>query len=94
MIMPIDLQVSYKSGTSENYNIPLSIMYGHKPFGKLSEPWAWTYPTYTLTLENPIDEISSVKIDPGRQMADINTTNNIYLLENSDDDTPVDNSSN
>lgn len=96
MIMPVDLQVSYKSGASESYNIPLSLMHGHKPLGEatLSEPWAWAYPTYTLTLEKPIDEISSVQIDPERQMADINITNNVYLLENNDDAAPVDKSSN
>lgn len=83
MIMPIDLQVTYKSGSKETYNIPLRIMYGHKPLGemKLSEPWPWTYPIYVLTLNHSLDQISSVEIDPGRQMADVNLENNSYAVD-------------
>jgi len=95
MIMPLDLQIAYKSGSRETYYIPLRMMHGHKPLGemKLSEPWPWTYPAYTLTLENPLDQISSIEINPGKQIADINSDNNLYLLENNDDSTPVNESS-
>ncbi len=92
MIMPLDLLVTYKSGQVETYNIPLRIMRGHKPLAdmQLSEPWPWTNPTYQLTIDIPLDQIASIEIDPGRQMADVNTENNGYLpekIESEDDST-------
>ena len=83
MIMPIDLQITYKSGQVDIHNIPLRIMRGHKPLGKmkLAEPWPWTDPHYTLRIEAPLDQISAIEIDPGKNMADVNTGNNRYLPE-------------
>ena len=45
MPMPIDITVTYTDGTSENFNIPLSMMQGNKPTNsKVLKDWAWAYP--------------------------------------------------
>jgi aminopeptidase N len=82
MIMPIDIQINLTSGSERTINIPLRVMRGHKPLGsmKLAEPWPWTYPTYNLVLDIPIDQIKSIEIDPDQQMADVNRDNNYYNL--------------
>ena len=86
MIMPVDLQVTYQSGQVDIYNIPLRVMRGHKPLGemKLAEPWPWTHPTYTLRIETPLNQISIIEIDPGKNMADLNWENNGYTPENAE----------
>src|SRR5690606_114633 len=74
MPMPLDLTVTYTDNTSENFHIPLRMMYGHKPTAaKVLSDWAWAYPTYTFEVEKPI---LSVQIDPKEHMADINKANN------------------
>ncbi len=82
MIMPLELEITLNSGNKETYYIPLRVMRGHKPLGKmhLSEAWPWTYPTYQLSLNYPPELIKSIKIDPRQQMADIDTDNNSYLM--------------
>jgi hypothetical protein len=81
MIMPIDLKVGFKDGSWELINIPLRIMWGHKPrvpHMKLAEAWPWTNPVYYLVLPIPMDQIESLEIDPLRQMADIDPDNNLF----------------
>jgi len=75
MPMPIDVQVNYIDGTSQNFYIPLQIMRGEKPTqATLIKDWAWAYPTYSFKTKKTIQ---SVIIDPSDMMADINKTNNI-----------------
>ena len=82
MPMPIDVQVTYTDGSVEIFNIPLRIMRGHKPAEGASakytvaEDWPWTHPTYELVIDQSMDMIQEVVIDPTRRMADINTENN------------------
>ena len=58
MGMPIDLEVTYKDGTKEQFYIPLQMMRGEKPISfkglkrTLAKDWAWAYPTYTLEIDN------------------------------------------
>lgn len=82
MPMPIDVEITYKDGTKSHHYFPLSLMYGDKPheFPNISrtvyEPWKWTHPTYTFTVEKPLSDIVSIEIDPSRRMADLELTNN------------------
>ena len=68
MGMPIDLEVTYKDGTKEQFYIPLQMMRGEKPisFKGLKrtqvKDWAWAYPTYTLEIDNS-KEIATIEID-------------------------------
>ncbi|MGY0408331.1 MAG: M1 family metallopeptidase [Polaribacter sp.] len=80
MPMPIDLEVVYTDGTSENFNIPLRMMRGHKPTSAtILEDWAWANPVYTFTASKAV---KSVEIDTSKLMADINLENNVYGRNN------------
>ena len=84
MPMPIELKVTYKDGTSEEVYIPLQMMRWEKPGfeeDQIKEDWAWAYPTYSFTLNKPKSQVSSIEIDPGKMMADINMDNNFYPQE-------------
>ncbi|WKK66291.1 M1 family metallopeptidase [Lutimonas zeaxanthinifaciens] len=74
MPMPLDVHVVYEDGTTEDFNIPLRKMYGHKPTkAKVLESWAWVNETYIFETEKKAVE---VKIDPKNLMADVNRENN------------------
>src|SRR5699024_9339260 len=79
MPMHIEVKVSYKKGKSEDYYIPLRMMYWEKPnAGKIQKDWAWAYPTYDLIIDKPESEIEKIEIDPSQKMADVNRMNNIF----------------
>jgi hypothetical protein len=84
MMMPIDLYVEYKDGTTEIYYIPLRMMRGEKPVENLEvsritmEPWPWTYPEYSLKISRPLSEIRKITIDPTERLADVDQENNVY----------------
>ncbi|WP_439559097.1 M1 family metallopeptidase [Dyadobacter sp.] len=85
MPMPLDIVVSYKDGTQENFYIPLEIMRGEKDeklYAKttLLPDWGWTYPEYSFSINRNPTDISLIVIDPSMRMADINPDNNIYPL--------------
>ena len=87
MPMPIDLSISFKDGASEMHNIPLNLMYGHKPSESASEKivneeaWRWTHPTYILSVNKKLTEITKVEIDATKRMADISRKNNLLELK-------------
>jgi len=81
--MPLDLRVSLKDGSEIDYYIPLQIMRGEKPqeFDLeriLKEDWAWTHPEYILEIEQPMENIEKIEIDPTGRLADIQKENNIF----------------
>ncbi len=74
MPMPLDLEVEFTDGTTQQFHIPLRMMYGSKPtMATTLKDWAWAYPTYEFTLGKAI---KSVTIDPDNFMADIAKDNN------------------
>ena len=74
MPMPIDLEVSYTDGSTENIYIPLQMMRGEKPTtATIIKDWAWAHPTYTFEAKKAV---KSVEIDAKNIMADINKENN------------------
>lgn len=78
MPMPVDLLVTYDDGSTEAFNIPLTMMYGHKPTtAKILESWSWVKPVYTFTTEKTVKE---VQIDPKHEMADVDKENNVLKL--------------
>ncbi len=83
--MPIDLTVTYKDGSKENYYLPMNELLGNKPQDDqkriVGETWPWVYPNYTLKLSKKISEIESMEIDPSQQMADIDRKNNKLTLK-------------
>lgn len=79
MPMPLDITVTYSDDSTEDYYIPLQMMYWNKPdAGKVQDDWAWAYPTYDFTIDRPKSEISKIEIDPSQRMADVNRVNNVY----------------
>ncbi|MBS1682959.1 MAG: M1 family metallopeptidase [Bacteroidetes bacterium] len=83
--MPIDLQVSYKDGSTENFYIPMNELMGNKPQDKdqtrsVAETWPWVYPTYTLKINKKLNDIASLTIDPQQKMADIDRKNNTVSI--------------
>lgn len=86
MPMPVDLQLTYKDGSTEMINIPLNLMYGNKPAENknqkrtVAEPWKWTHPTYIVELKSKLTDIKVVDIDPTKRLADLDRKNNLLEL--------------
>lgn len=86
MPMPIDLTIKYKDNKTEIAYIPQYLMFGSKSSKETSlkvtkyEPWKWTSPTYIITLDNDISQISAIEIDESQRMADVNRENNKKVL--------------
>ncbi len=77
MPMPIDLKVTYTDGTTEDFYIPLRMMYGAKTTSAtVLKNWAWAYPTYTFSVKKPVKKI---EIDMLGLMADIDKSNNAIV---------------
>jgi peptidase M1-like protein len=76
MPMPVDVRVTYIDDSTENFNIPLRMMSGHKPTkAKVLGNWPWAYPQYAFKVNKAIKK---VEIDPSKLMADINPKNNVF----------------
>ncbi len=86
MPMPVDLQLTYKNGSTEMINIPLNLMYGNKPnesktqVRTVVEAWRWAHPTYVVELKHKLTDIRMVDIDPSKRMADMDRKNNMLEL--------------
>ena len=86
MPMPIDINVTYKDGSIENFYIPLQMMRADKPNPNPRQDWtvlpdwSWANPTYEFMIEND-KKIRIITIDASKLMADINLSNNTYELE-------------
>ncbi len=87
MPMPVDLQLTFKDGTSEMHYIPLNLMFGEKPSEndkqkrEVHEEWRWTHPTYIITFKHRLTEVTAAEIDPSKRMADIDRKNNLLELK-------------
>ena len=87
MPMPIDLQLTFKDGKTEQHYVPLDLMYGEKSKEtdtiprKTYEPWHWTSPTYTVETDRRLTDIMVAEIDPSQRMADIDRRNNRLELK-------------
>lgn len=86
MPMPVDVEVTYKDGSVTRHSIPLRMMLGEKEqdMGEVFEvepDWPWTHPTYLLHIDQPINKVKSVRIDPSLRLADFELGNNYMELE-------------
>jgi len=76
MPMPVDVEVVFKDGSTQEFHIPLEIMRGHKPTdAKILKDWGWAYPTYTFEVDK---KIKSVQINKLGFIADVNRENDFY----------------
>lgn len=86
MPMPIDLQLTFRDGSSEMHYIPLDLMYGAKPAEdtikrKVYPAWKWTSETYVIETDRRIGDIVLAEIDPSQRMADTERQNNKLKLQ-------------
>jgi hypothetical protein len=42
------------------------------------DDWAWAIPTYTFEIDNDLDEIKYILINPNGLVADVNPKNDVY----------------
>ncbi len=86
MPMPIDVQLSFKDGSTEMHTIPLNLMFGSKanenPSQKwiMEEEWRWTHPTYIVSFKSRLTDLVKAEIDPSKRMADVDRKNNLLEL--------------
>ncbi len=85
MPMPVDLQLTFKDGSTEMHYVPLDLMYGRKTDEgndsfKTYPAWHWTHETYTIESDRRLNEISIAEIDPSQRMADTERQNNKLKL--------------
>jgi len=86
MPMPLDVELTFKDGSKQIAYIPQYLMFGSKqnetPSLKrtVGEPWKWTHPTYTITIDRHLVELKKVEIDPLQRMADTVRSNNTLTL--------------
>ena len=84
--MPIDLQLSFKDGSTEMHYIPLNLMFGEKPNEnpvqkrEVHEEWRWTHPTYTVQFKRSLRDLKEAEIDPSERMMDADRKNNSIIL--------------
>ncbi len=87
MPMPIDLQLTFKDGSTALHYIPLSLMYGskqnenEKQHFTIHEPWFWVQPYYVVTFKERLLSLSKVEIDASKRMADMDSRNNVLELK-------------
>ncbi len=86
MPMPVDLQLTFKDGSTEMHYVPLNLMFGDKPNENakqkraVHEEWKWTHPTYIVEIKQRLTDIKVVEIDPTKRMADVERKNNLLEL--------------
>ena len=87
MPMSIDLQLSFKDGSTSMHNIPLNLMYGAKKTEdskqtfEVHEAWRWTHPTYIVSFKQKLSTLTRAEIDPSKRMADVDQRNNLLELK-------------
>jgi hypothetical protein len=86
MPMPIDLQLTFRDGSSEMHYIPLDLMYRAKPAEdtikrKVYPAWKWTSETYVIETDRRIGDLVLAEIDPSQRMADTERQNNKLKLQ-------------
>lgn len=80
--MPVDLVVTLKDGSRHLYYIPVDLTLGSKPVEDNTiertdlVAWDWVNPTYVVSVNYAVDEITTIEIDPSMRMADIDRKNN------------------
>ena len=79
LTMPLEISVKTK-GKERHYYIPIERMRGAKPLQEVTsmKPWPWSFPSYSLVIDESIGNVQSVVIDPRNKIADIDRTQNQY----------------
>lgn len=82
--LSIDLWVTDKAGNIRYVYVPLRMTYAEKPNTYPAYPrtvlpaWGWGNPTYTFTLDMPLEDIKSISLDPENKSVDTDKENNSF----------------
>ena len=82
--LSIDLWVTNKAGNIRYVYVPLRMTYAEKPNTYPAYPrtvlpaWGWGNPTYTFTLDMPLEDIKSITLDPENKSVDTDKENNSF----------------
>ena len=82
--LSIDLWVTDKAGNIHYVYVPLRMTYAEKPntypaYSRTVLPaWGWGNPTYTFTLDMPLEDIKSITLDPENKSVDTDKENNSF----------------
>lgn len=82
--LSIDLWVTDKAGDIRYVYVPLRMTYAEKPNTYPAYPrtvlpaWGWGNPTYTFTLDMPLEDIKSITLDPENKSVDTDKENNSF----------------
>ena len=82
--LSIDLWVTDKVGNIRYVYVPLRMTYAEKPNTYPAYPrtvlpaWGWGNPTYTFTLDMPLEDIKSITLDPENKSVDTDKENNSF----------------
>lgn len=82
--LSIDLWVTDKAGNIRYVYVPLRMTYAEKPNIYPAYPrtvlpaWGWGNPTYTFTLNMPLEDIKSITLDPENKSVDTDKENNSF----------------
>ena len=82
--LSIDLWVTDKAGNIRYVYVPLRMTYAEKPNIYPAYPrtvlpaWGWGNPTYTFTLDMPLEDIKSITLDPENKSVDTDKENNSF----------------
>lgn len=85
MLMPVDVAVKERDGSTSCFNIPLSLMLGartEQPEGSLWStlpPWPWTHPFYTFRIYTPGGLPVHVELDPYGRSGDADRDNDLQV---------------
>lgn len=82
--MPVEILVLKNDGTAIRYYIPLNLMRGGKQFPKESQvhtltAWSWVNPHYMLQLDCRPEDVAAICLNPERQLADTDPSNDCYF---------------
>ena len=82
--LSIDLWVTDKADNIRYVYVPLRMTYAEKPNVYPAYPrtvlpaWGWGNPTYTFTLDMPLEDIKSITLDPENKSVDTDKENNSF----------------
>ena len=82
--LSIDLWVTDKADNIRYVYVPLRMTYAEKPNVYPAYPrtvlpaWGWGNPTYTFTLDMPLEDIKSIILDPENKSVDTDKENNSF----------------
>ncbi|MGB0186794.1 MAG: M1 family metallopeptidase [Flavobacteriaceae bacterium] len=84
MPMPVEVVVDFTNGNKEVFYIPLQMMRGEKVFKDkvvVLPDWGWASPNYEFTIDKPKGKIKSIRLNEEGLVADVDTTNDVFVVE-------------